>query len=247
MKILHLDIETFANKVLAWGLWNQNIAISQIIEPGYTLCWAAKWHDKKEVMFDSLHQSDEKTMLQGVWDLLDEADVIVHYNGTKFDLPKLNTEFVRYQIKPPSPYHQIDLLRTVRSQFKFSSNKLDYVSQQLGLGAKVHHKGMQLWIDCANGCPKAWKIMERYNKQDVRLLPRLYTHILPWIKSHPNATLFDGTERPSCTRCGGNIKWKGYRFTKTMKYRRFQCTSCGGWDRERTNCTPNKGSILVSA
>ncbi|NIV35232.1 MAG: hypothetical protein GWN58_38990, partial [Anaerolineae bacterium] len=57
----------------------------------------------------SLLEWDMEGMLEGAWELLDEADAVVHYNGKKFDIPTLNREFVKYGFTPPSPYKQIDL------------------------------------------------------------------------------------------------------------------------------------------
>jgi len=53
-KILFLDIESAPSRVYTWGLFNQNIALNQIEEPGYTLCWAAKWFGKKKMLFSSV-------------------------------------------------------------------------------------------------------------------------------------------------------------------------------------------------
>lgn len=52
MKILMLDIEVSPNTAHVWGLWQQNVSINQLMESSYTLCWAAKWHGTKEVMFE---------------------------------------------------------------------------------------------------------------------------------------------------------------------------------------------------
>lgn len=236
MKILHLDIETAPHKVYSWGLWNQNIAINQIVESGYTMCWAAKWNGKREVFFDSIYQSTEKQMLEGIFELMNEADAIVHYNGDKFDIPTLNKEFLMHNIGVPNPSHHIDLLKTARKRFRFASNKLDYVAQELGLGSKTKHMGMDLWKDCMNDDEKAWKIMEKYNKQDVVLLEGVYNHLLPWIKAHPNHALFTDTDRPVCPNCGSsNIKKNGTETTLTMKYQRYKCTDCGTPIRGRTN------------
>lgn len=228
MKILFLDIETAPNKVYSWGLWNQTIGINQIVEPGFTLCWAAKWHGKPEVFFSGLNEDSRVDMLQQIWNLLDEADVVVHYNGNKFDIPTLNAEFVQLGLAPPTPSHHIDLYRIVRQRFKFPSNKLDYVVQALDLGAKHEHKGMPLWTGCMEGDPQSWKTMKRYNIQDVRLLPRLYKKVLPWIKSHPNHALYMDTDRPVCTNCGSHRVQKcGVEHTKTLSYQRYRCSSCG--------------------
>lgn len=239
MKILILDIETAPNKGYFWGLWGQNIAINQIEEPGYTLCWAAKWLGKRGVIFDSLYYSSQEDMLDGIWKLLDEADAVIHYNGIKFDIPTLNAEFAANSLPPPSPYHQIDLYKTVKKRFKLPSNKLDFVARHFGIAGKIQHKGMSLWDGCMANDPASWRIMERYNKQDVKMLEPLYEILLPWIQNHPNRALFqDHVERPTCTNCGSeNVVKKGIETTVAYKYQRYRCRNCG---------TPLRGRFTIS-
>lgn len=236
MKTLLLDCETFPHKVYAWGIWEQNIHINQIVEAGYTACWAAKWVDDSSMHFHSIQNSCREEMLRPMWDLLNEADAVIHYNGTKFDMPTLNKEFILAGMQPPSPYKQIDLLRTCRSQFKFPSNKLDYVAQALGLGCKTKHAGMELWLGCMNGDPKSWKVMEKYNKQDVKLLEKVYHVLLPWIKNHPNCGLYGEMKRPACKNCGSHyLTSRGYETTSVGKYQRLHCNKCGTWNRHYLN------------
>ena len=165
--------------VYAWSLWDQHVPIERIIEPGYTLCYAARWLDKREIMFDSIRNSKPDKMIAGVHRLLDEADAVCHYNGRKFDIPVLTGEFIQRGMKPPAPFKQIDLLQTMRGT-GFPSKKLDYVTQRLGLGQKTKHKGMELWKACIAGDRSAWATMERYNKQDVRLLGKLHDGTADW-------------------------------------------------------------------
>lgn len=248
MKLLHLDIETAPHKVFAWGLYDQNVAINQIVEPGYTLCWAAKWHGKRGVLFDAIWKSGHEGQIRHIHELLAEADAVCHWNGQKFDIPTLNHEFVSLDIPPPATYKQIDLMLTARKQFKFASNKLDYIAQQLGMGSKIEHKGMDLWRDCMDGDPKAHRIMERYNKQDVRLLEPLYNRLLPWVTNHPNMALYESEERPCCPKCGSaDLQSRGTEKTATNAYRRFQCQACGSWSRSRENCTENKEAVMARA
>ena len=230
MKILHLDIESSPNTAHVWGLWQQNVSINQLMESSYVLCYAAKWHDSEDLYFDSVQQSKPKSMLKGIHGLLDSADAVVHYNGTKFDIPTLNKEFILHGFNPPSPYKQIDLLRVVRSNFRFPSNKLDYVAQRLGLGKKHEHEGHELWVKCMNGDKDAWKRMEDYNIQDVVLLEQLYYKLLPWIKNHPNQNLFN--ESVVCPTCGSNhLQKRGTAISATGSYQRYQCKSCGSWSQ----------------
>jgi len=248
MKILFLDIETAPTVGYVWGLFKQNIAINQIVEPGYTLCWSAAWNDKSPIKFESIHKGGMKKMLKGMHKLLNEADAVVHYNGTKFDIPTLNREFIKNGLTVPDPYHQIDLYKTVKDRFKFVSNKLDWVCQELGLGNKVQHKGMSLWHGCMEGDEKSWRVMERYNKQDVRLLPKLYRKLLPWMKAHPNHSLFSNDERPMCPNCGSvHIVKRGIATTSTMQYQRYSCNDCGTPIRGRTNIMTKekKAGVLI--
>jgi len=241
MKLLHLDIETKPMVAYAWGLWKQNIAINQIVESGATICWAAMWDSDRKMKFDSVHKSSHKDMLKGIWNLLDEADAVVHYNGTKFDIPTLNLEFAKHDMLPPSPFHQVDLYSVVRNRFRSPSNKMDYISQEFKLGSKTKHMGMQLWTDCMAGDKKAWKLMEKYNRQDVLLLQKLYKKLLPWIKNHPNHALFSEDPRPMCPNCGSHhVVKRGKETTQVGIYQRYSCTSCGTPIRGRTSVISGK-------
>ena len=187
MKVLLLDIETAPNIAYVWELWSKHMFIptTQLIDSRYVLCWAAKWHNKDRMMFSSVEQDGPKHMLRSIHSLLNQADVVVHYNGKKFDIPALNKEFLIHGFQPPAHYKQIDLLTFTRSRFKFVSNKLDYVAKTLGVGQKVRHKGFELWIECMAHDSEAWKQMETYNKQDVIILEGVYNKMLPWIKDNP--------------------------------------------------------------
>lgn len=249
MRILHIDIETAPNKVYAWGLFKQTVAINQIEEPGYTLCFAARWHGMKKRIFKSIYHDGHEVMVKTAWDLFEEADTIVHYNGTSFDVPTLNREFILEGYVPPSDYFQVDLYRVVRGSFRFASNKLDYVAQQLGLGKKISHKGMELWRACMAGDEAAWKTMKRYNIQDVNLLEDLYLKLLPWIKTHPNHGLFvdEGDENElTCRNCGSNhIQKRGTRRTTVAHYQQYQCMECGKWQRGRLQTKKTGPGVLV--
>lgn len=229
MKILLLDIETAPMQVYAWSLWDPRIATNQIVTPGYTLCYAAQWLDDRAILFDSLQKSAAIDMIKGVHALLDEADAVCHYNGTKFDIPVLRGEFLQHRLKPPAPFKQIDLLTTMRST-GFPSKKLDYVAERLGLGRKLKHKGMELWHGCITGDEACWRIMEKYNKQDVRLLKQLHDELRPWIRNYPNRSTFRGAH--ICPVCGsGQYQQRGYAIAISCKYIRYQCKNCGKWFR----------------
>lgn len=246
LRILCLDIETKPALAYVWSLFKVNIAINQIARSGETLCYAAKWVGEDNVMFDSVHNNNIIDMLQGMWKLMDEADVILTFNGARFDLPTLNKEFVKYGINPPSPYQQIDLYQTVKKQFKFQSNKLDFICQELGIGAKTQHKGMLLWTGCMEGNENDWKTMEEYNKQDVILLEKLYNKLIAWVPNHPNYSLYTPSDIAVCRHCGdSNLQRRGYAYTATQRYQRYVCNNCGSWMRERTTDVSKEEHIMA--
>lgn len=248
MKLLHLDIESAPLKAYAWSLWDDHIPTDRIEEPGYTLCFSARWDDSGPVMFESMQAHKPEKMIRRAWSLLDEADVVINYNGTKFDIPVLNQEFALLGMAPPSPFKEVDLYKVVKKRFRFHSNKLDYVCQQLGLGAKVQHKGLDLWKGCMSGDEKSWRTMRRYNMQDVVLLQKLYHRLLPWIPNHPNHGVYDGADVPECRNCGSTkMQARGYAYTTTQVYRRYQCKNpkCGAWNRGRKAAHKAAEGILV--
>lgn len=230
-KILTLDIETKPAEVYTYGLFNQNISITQIKDPGQTMSFAAKWYGKPKVEFWSDFHNGHEGMVQRAWELLDEAEVLVTYNGDKFDLSHLNREFLLWHLGPPSPYRTVDLLKVMRKHFKWLSNKLDFVSQQLGIGAKVQHEGFPLWVACMEGDPKAWSRMKKYNIGDVRLTEDLLVAVRPWIKNHPHLGRLEDTE-PTCNKCGStDLERHGDHPVGVLVYERFRCNNCGGWVR----------------
>lgn len=245
MKLLFLDIETAPNSAFVWGLWNQNIGINQMIDSSEVLCWAAKWHGHKGVSYSGKDTDEHSVMIARMHDLMDEADVICTYNGNRFDIPTLHKEFVLLGLPPPAPSKSLDLFKIVRKNFKFPSNKLDYVTQKLGLGKKVKHEGFELWIKCMNNDPEAWKKMQKYNKQDVVLLEKLYERILPWLSGHINRNLYaDGGN--ACTVCGSDaLQRRGFSVTISGRNQRYQCQSCGAWSKgsKVEKLTDTKGAV----
>jgi len=246
MKILILDIETAPNLGHVWSLWKQNIGLSQLLESSYLLCFAAKWVGEKEVHFASIKADGVEQMRKKAHSLLEEADVVVHYNGTSFDIPTLNKEFLLQKLAPPSSYKQIDLYRAVKKKFRLPSYKLAYAAKLLGLGGKVSHEGHELWIKCMDGQPAAWRTMKEYNIGDVQLTERLYKRLLPWIPSHPNKQLYDGDHGSNkCPSCGGNGNRRGEFVSLTAVYQRYQCRKCSGWFRTRKSMVTSDTTSLA--
>lgn len=231
MKVLYLDIETRAAEVSTWGLFNQNIGINQVKIPTSMISFAAKWQGKRKAKFYSDFHDGHENMVRAAHGLVDAADVLVTWNGRSFDEKHLNREFLEAGLRPPSPYASLDLMLATRRKFRFLSNKLQWVSTQLGLQGKVGHEGFDLWSRCLAGDPEAWALMRKYNVQDVVLLEDLHKILLPWIDGHPSVAAYDGVMN-GCPNCGGiHLQSRGYVHTKQSRFRRLHCQDCGKWSR----------------
>lgn len=245
MRVLILDIETTYLVSGHWSLWGVNIGIDQILEGGETICYAAKWVGEREVTWRRKGNTDFLTKMH---ELLAEADAILTYNGKRFDMPLLNREFVKAGLSPPAPYKHIDLLETVKKQFRFPSNKLDYVCRELKVGQKVAHEGWNLWKKCREEDAKAWATMKKYNIQDITILESLYNKLKPWVLGHPNAALYTPTGAHQCSTCGStHLQKRGFHVTGVGKYQRYRCSDCGGWSRSRvTDVTKEARQVLLA-
>lgn len=227
-KILHLDIECSPAEVYAWQLFKTTIPVQQIITPARILCFSAKWHGQKKMLTYSEWEHGRQDMLQALYDLLDEAEVIVTYNGKRFDIPWIKGELIVEGFLPPSPFKQIDLYQVIKANSRFLSNKLGYVSDRLLGDTKLTHTGFQLWKDVLAGDKKAQKLMAKYCEQDVKLLDPLYEKLRPWVYQHPNLAIESGDH--TCPKCSSvNLVRRGYTYTQASKFQRYRCSDCGGW------------------
>jgi DNA polymerase elongation subunit (family B) len=232
-KILLFDLETSPNIGYTWGKYETNVI--EFIKETYLLCYSYKWLGDKNVVVRALpdykgykpSSDNDKQLVTSLWELFNEADIIIAHNGDCFDIKYANGRFLQHGLTPPTTYKTIDTLKTARRRFKMNSNKLDDLGRKLSLGQKLEHNGFAIWKGCMAGDPKSWSIMKRYNKQDVVLLEQLYNELLPWIPNHPNLNVLHG-ETDKCAVCGHNKLWKiGQHFTGAQLHQRLRCKSCG--------------------
>lgn len=225
-KVLLLDIEWKPTKAYVWQPWQENIMPEKIIEHGGLLCVGLKWLDEKKTYLFSEWEHGHKAMLEETHKMLCEAEAVVTYNGDKFDLRKLDGEFMLHGLPPVPPPTSIDCLKAVR-KFGFFMNRLAFIGPFLGLGGKLENGGMSLWVKVDQGDEKAQKKMAKYCIQDVVLLEKLYKKIRPYIRNHPRTKKTVGE---SCGGCGSHkLQSRGWRYTKAFRIQRIQCTNCGSW------------------
>ena len=240
-RILTLDIETSPHLSWHFDTYRVDIRPIQVVEPSRIICVAAKWHDQKKVMFVSEWQMGHAEMIQTVRDWLDEADVVVTYNGDNFDLPHLRWAMDLHGVERPSPFVSVDLYKVLKREYKKApvSKSLDYLTRRLSLTGKLAHEGyFPLWLKMNGSDPeKALRVFTRYNKRDVVTTEELFDlseHLVPNI---PAAALYDDSEdvqNPGLTCPAGHTEFtrQGYKRTKTRRYPQYKCSVCGRWFSE---------------
>lgn len=241
-RVLVIDIETAPVFGAVWGLFNNFLSLEQVKEDWYIMSYSAKWVGEDTLIYRdqrNVHPMDnDSEMLQDVWKLLDEADIVVAHNGRRFDTKKINARFILNGMTPPSPYRVSDTLETAKRNFAFTSNKLQYLTDKLCDTKKRSHSkfpGYVLWQQCLLGNMEAWDEMELYNRDDVLSLEELYLIMLPWDDKAPNHGNFVDSDSPVCPKCGSvhlELQAKPYR-TNVGQYELFLCNACKGWSRGR--------------
>ena len=93
-KILFFDIETAPNMSYVWGQWQQDVI--DHVQEWYILCFSYKWEGEKKTHVVSLNDFDlyskdlenDLNVVQKLWELLDEADIVIGHNSDAFDIKK---------------------------------------------------------------------------------------------------------------------------------------------------------------
>jgi predicted RNA-binding Zn-ribbon protein involved in translation (DUF1610 family) len=244
LRILLTDIETAPIESYHWRLWKENIGIDQIKVDWTILSFSAKWLGepmKKAVYYDTFDEKDIRNdfpVLEKLWLLLDEADIVVAHNGQAFDLRKIRARMFTAGMNPFSPVRVIDTLTEAKKLFGFSSNKLAWLGDLVGMPKYNHEKfpGFKLWSEFLLRNPAARKEMRKYNLIDIQALEQVYLRLRPWIEVHPNVNVKDLDSMDECPKCGSNHMLKrGTRTTQYGTYQRYQCNDCTGWSYGRQN------------
>jgi len=243
--VLVYDIETAPVSAWVWSAYKTNII--GVNQDWYLLSFAYKWLGQKGTHYVSQAQdpaffpntTDDFYVAERLASLLDAADVVIAHNGDAFDQKKANSRFLFHGIDPPAPYQQIDTLKEARRYFNNIQNSLKELGRIYTKEEKMRTSGFELWLGCMAGDPTFLAEMEKYNRQDVLVLERLYMRLLPWIGSpgrmSPNANHWSGGEL-RCSKLGcnsTNVVRRGRHRTTVSVFQTIQCKDCRGYSRIR--------------
>jgi hypothetical protein len=203
IKRLFFDIETSPNVVYSWRIgWNLTITPDNIIDERKIICISYKWEGKDKIhrlTWD--HNQCDRQMLIDFINVANQSDEMVAHNGDRYDIKWLRTRCIFHRIPIFPHYRTLDTLKKAKSGFNFNSNKLDYIAQFLGVGAKVKHSGFQMWVDVMKGCPKALEEMGVYCDGDIVVLEDVFFTMQNYIKQNTHAGVINGNAKYSCQCC----------------------------------------------
>lgn len=225
---LFIDIETSPNVVYSWRVgYKINIDYENIVQERAIICIGYKWQGKP-VEYLTWKKGDDRAMLEQFIPILESADEVVAHFGDRFDVPWLRARAAYHGI-PVSPYIKtIDTKAQSARLFYFNSNRLDYLSQFLGLGKKIE-TDFKLWKDVVAFDEAALAKMVRYCKHDVRLLERVYLKLESYNKPKTHQGVTRGGIKSDCPQCGSRDTIKiDMKVTGAGTRRpRMMCRRCG--------------------
>jgi len=144
---------------------------------GRILCIGTKFMEEDTVhMNKALNYTDEKDCLIAFGKLYAKMDVWITYNGKMFDFRFINGRRMMLGLTPLKPIKHVDLLWQAK-KLAFTSAKLDFVAQNLGLENQKHHVMPYHWIRAANGNKKSLDLIAKHCAYDVVMTEELF-HVL---------------------------------------------------------------------
>ena len=238
-KVAVLDVETLPMVIYAWGLWDQNNTIEQVIQDGCMLSWAGKLLNEPTTFSDIMTPEeailrDTHRIIKSLRDFLSGVDVVIGHNYSQFDVKVINTEILKNGLLPLK-YTIVDTLMISRQNFKFASNKMKFINEQLGLRNKIDNDGFPLWKACSEGDAEALNTMLEYNRGDIGATEDLFYKLRPYVRNF-NVALYNELVEQQCPVCGStDLSKEGFYFTPAGKWDSLRCGNCGCIARGKTN------------
>ena len=242
-RIIAYDLETLPNLPEALKQWTQlssypgqtlKASISTIICAGWKVLGSKQvqcinawdfpeW--KKDV-------NDDKKVCQAIYDVLKDADCVLTHNGKRFDWKFLQTRLMFHGLQHLPKIHHVDTCAEAKKNMMVFNNRLNTLARFLTDDEKMDHEGWDLWVKVHARDPKAMKTMEKYCKQDVLVLEKVFNKLRPVIGSLPNQNLFNPLKAKACPGCGSSrLVGRGKSYTLTRTYHRYVCKDCRHWCR----------------
>lgn len=226
--ILIYDIETSLETAAVFSPKTEYINAAMMLTERHMLSAAWSWWPSRRVWSSSIESpGDDAALTTQLWTLFAHADAVVAHYGDGFDVKYVAARCAFHGLPPLKPATQVDTWKIAKRRFLLNYNRLDYISTFLG-GPPKMDAPRDWWLRALRGDMAAIKLIERYNRGDIRALRYVFDKLSPWTAPAVNRAL--GAERGACPSCGAAaLIAGGTRTTKTRSYVRYVCTRCGAW------------------
>lgn len=176
----------------------------------------------------------EEKIVRKAWQLLDEADEVMAFNGDRFDDKVLIAAFMRYRLGMPSPYVTIDPFKMSKSA-RFPSHSLNNLCRSFGIEGKTEVTYGSTWRGCLAGDRKQRKLMREYCDNDVYKMFDIFEIVFPYAKTKMKTNISAHRNGAFCCNyCGSSrLKVNKTRTFGTGTYTSYLCLGCGKYPRER--------------
>lgn len=125
---------------------------------------------------------NDRPLILDIAKIVEDFDVIVHYNGDNFDLPFLDTRLaIHGEKKRVSLIHSIDLLPIVKKKMRLNSNRLDTVACALGLAEEKTKLLPQVWQRASHGNKQDLDYIVEHCERDVLVLEEAFRRLKGFI------------------------------------------------------------------
>lgn len=252
-RVVFFDIETIPDLEQAMKVWcglsnyygqTMKATITSIICVGYKYLNEKKVHCINAWDYPDRWEkdiNDDYEVCKAIHEVLSKADAVVTHNGRRFDWKHIQTRFMIHGLPPLPNIIHVDTCLVARKNLLSFNNKLGYLGEWLVNDAKLENGGWELWVKVSKRIKSAQKLMTKYCKQDVALLEKVFLKLRPFVKNLPNRNLSRSVKQivngefvcPTCSST--DLKRNGWAYTKTSKYQRILCNSCGSTCRLDTD------------
>ncbi len=207
---------------------------------GTLLAVGYKWAGDKYVYIPAITDyptfdadpTDDKRLVADFIEVMKTADMVVTYNGKRFDQPYLYAKCLEHKIEIPPNIPHVDLYQTVRHNMKISRKSLQNVGYHLSLSAEKTPVEGRIWKRASAGHRPSIKYIVDHCAADVELLEEAYHRLKPLVRQHPRVGLL-----AACRYCGShNLQRRGrYLAVVAGPKVRIRCSDCGGWESRPAN------------
>ena len=105
---------------------------------------------------------------------LAQYDVLVSWNGKRFDIPYLNARLFYHNLPPLDRVKHVDLMYTARYRMHLSNARLETVAMHLSTKARKTRLDPAYWIRAVGGDAKAMQYIVDHCIADVELLEECF-------------------------------------------------------------------------